>query len=130
MEERGLELSEEKTIITHIDDGFDFLGVNIRMYDGKLLTKPSKENVKAFLAKVRRTIKAQAQGTQEELIRKLNPMITDWINFQRHNVLTAAEVKALAANNPLLAEKMTVDNEISRLKLLKGEWKNTSESFT
>ncbi|WP_283271401.1 group II intron reverse transcriptase/maturase, partial [Streptococcus dysgalactiae] len=41
LKERGLELSEEKTLISHITDGFDFLGVNIRMYDGKLLTKPS-----------------------------------------------------------------------------------------
>ena len=40
--ERGLELSKEKTKITHIEEGFDFLGFNIRKYNGKLLTKPSK----------------------------------------------------------------------------------------
>jgi RNA-directed DNA polymerase len=42
LKERGLTLSEEKTRITHIDEGFDFLGFNIRKYKGKLLTKPSK----------------------------------------------------------------------------------------
>ena len=43
---RGLTLSEEKTKITHIDEGFDFLGFNIRKYKGTLLIKPSKKNVK------------------------------------------------------------------------------------
>ena len=42
--ERGLVLSPEKTKITYIEDGFDFLGWNIRKYDGKLLMKPSKAN--------------------------------------------------------------------------------------
>jgi RNA-directed DNA polymerase len=45
LQERGLELSEEKTKITHIDDGFDFLGFNIRKYNGKLITKPARQNV-------------------------------------------------------------------------------------
>ena len=42
---RGLELSTEKTIITHIDKGFDFLGFNVRKYNGKLLIKPAKKNI-------------------------------------------------------------------------------------
>jgi RNA-directed DNA polymerase len=45
------QLSAEKSGITHIDKGFDFLSVNIRKYNGKLLIKPSKKNVKAFLDK-------------------------------------------------------------------------------
>lgn len=53
MKERGLELSPEKTVIAHIDDGFDFLGQNVRKYHGKLLIKPSKKNVQAFLDNVR-----------------------------------------------------------------------------
>jgi RNA-directed DNA polymerase len=55
--ERGLELSPEKTSITHIDQGFDFLGFNVRKYNGKLLIMPSKKNVHVFLAKVRDQIK-------------------------------------------------------------------------
>lgn len=51
--ERGLELSEEKTCISHIDDGFDFLGWNIRKYNGILLTKPSKTSVKKVTQKMR-----------------------------------------------------------------------------
>ena len=48
LEERGLTLSEEKTHVTHINDGFDFLGFNLRKYKGKLLIKPSKSNVLSF----------------------------------------------------------------------------------
>ena len=56
--ERGLVLSPEKTKITHISEGFDFLGQNVRKYGGKLLIKPSARNVKAFLDRVRETIRA------------------------------------------------------------------------
>ena len=87
--ERGLELSEEKTLITHIETGFNFLGVNIRMYGKstkKLLTKPSKINIKAFLDKIRKKIKDNCSMSQEKLIRTLNPMIRGWVNFHKHNV--------------------------------------------
>ena len=53
MIERGLQLSPEKTCITHIEEGFDFLGQNLRRYGGKLLITPSKKNMHAFLEKVR-----------------------------------------------------------------------------
>jgi len=45
MKERGLTLSQEKTLITHIENGFDFLGQHLRKYHGKLLIKPSKKNI-------------------------------------------------------------------------------------
>jgi len=63
--ERGLQLSEEKTVITHIGDGFDFLGKNIRKYNGKLLIKPSKTSVKSFLEKVRSIIKDNKSTKQD-----------------------------------------------------------------
>lgn len=84
--ERGLQLSEEKTLITHIDDGFDFLGKNIRKYNGKLLIKPSKASLKAFLHKVRSIIKENKSTKQETLIRRLNPVIRGWVNNQRYVV--------------------------------------------
>ena len=39
-------------------------------------------------------------------------------------VLSASEVKAIATENPLLAEKMSIDNEVTRLKLLRSQWEN------
>jgi RNA-directed DNA polymerase len=50
LQQRGLKLSPTKTITTHVEKGFDFLGQNVRRYpDGKLRVKPSKKNVKTFL---------------------------------------------------------------------------------
>jgi RNA-directed DNA polymerase len=86
LQERGLELSEEKTKITHIDDGFDFLGFNIRKYNGKLITKPARQNVLEFVRNVRGVIKKYAAVSAGELIRILNPKIQGWANFYRHKV--------------------------------------------
>jgi RNA-directed DNA polymerase len=84
--ERGLVLSPEKTKITHIREGFDFLGWNIRQYDGKLLMKPSKANVKAHLDKIREVIKANKTAKQANLIRLLNPILRGWANYHSHVV--------------------------------------------
>jgi RNA-directed DNA polymerase len=90
LKERGLVLSPEKTCITHIETGFDFLGQNIRKYDGKMLIKPSKKNVKAFLDKVRGTIRANKSASQVNLIGLLNPVIRGWANYHRHIVASQA----------------------------------------
>lgn len=67
LKERGLKLSESKTRITHIAEGFDFLGKHIRKYDGKFLTKPSPENVKTFLSEIKATIGQHLHSPVEKL---------------------------------------------------------------
>jgi RNA-directed DNA polymerase len=52
LKQRGLELSNEKTQITHINDGFDFLGWNFRKYNGKLLIKPSKKSIQKITREI------------------------------------------------------------------------------
>jgi RNA-directed DNA polymerase len=89
LKERGLELSLEKTKITHIDDGFDFLGFNIRKYKGKLLIKPAKKGIANFLGKIRDTIKAKRSCKASNLIDMLNPKIIGWANHFRHVVAKA-----------------------------------------
>ena len=88
--ERGLELSESKTLITHIDDGVDFLGWNIRKYDGKLIIKPSRKSIEKITEKMREIIHKAAAWTQEDLIKALNPVITGWANYHRHIVAKRA----------------------------------------
>jgi RNA-directed DNA polymerase len=83
LQERGLELSPTKTVTTHVEQGFDFLGQNVRRYpNGKLLIKPSKKNVKTFLDGIRRMIKAAHGMSAADLIDHLNPKIRGWANYQ------------------------------------------------
>jgi RNA-directed DNA polymerase len=81
LKDKGLELSEEKTLITHIDTGFDFLGWNFRKYNGILLVKPSKKSIDKVTVNISNTIKRGKAWKQEELIASLNPLITGWATY-------------------------------------------------
>jgi RNA-directed DNA polymerase len=93
LKERGLTLSPEKTKIVHIEEGFDFLGWNVRKYDGKFLIKPAKKNVRAFLQKVREIIKQAKTAKQETVIEKLNPIIRGWANYHQNQVAKETFIK-------------------------------------
>jgi RNA-directed DNA polymerase len=84
LQERGLELSLEKTKITHIKDGFDFLGFNVRKFRGRPLSQPAKKNVHRFLDDIRASIKTNLALAAGRLIAMLNPKIRGWANFYRH----------------------------------------------
>lgn len=85
LNQRGLVLSQEKTRITNIYDGFDFLGVNTRKYsNGKLIQKPAKDSIKRFMQDIRETIKHYQAAKTEDLIRMLNLKLTGWANYYRH----------------------------------------------
>jgi RNA-directed DNA polymerase len=85
--ERGLVLSSEKTLITHIENGFDFLGQNIRRYPhGKLFIKPARKSVVSVLAKVKQIIREYLGSTAHLLINRLNPIVRGWANYHRHVV--------------------------------------------
>jgi RNA-directed DNA polymerase len=87
LQERGLELSHEKTRITHIENGFDFLGQTIRRHrHGKVLIKPSKRSVKTFLSKIQETIDNSGSLTTGDMIWRLNQQIKGWTMYHRHAV--------------------------------------------
>jgi RNA-directed DNA polymerase len=86
---RGLQLSEEKTRIVHINQGFDFLGWHFRKYRETLLIKPSKKNAQTFYRKVAEVISTHKTVTQAELIRLLNPMLRGWAQYHRPVVAKA-----------------------------------------
>jgi len=81
---QGLTLSEEKTRITPIEQGFDFLGQNLRTYGGKLLIQP---------AKTKDIIRAHRGDQTAVMIGKLNPVIRGWANYHRHICSSAALTK-------------------------------------
>lgn len=98
LKERGLTLSEEKTRIVHLTEGFDFLGFNIRQYPApqtsrsgwKLLIKPSKESVQKVQKKLK-DLWLRAHGNSvQTVLRKLNPIIRGWANYFR--TVVASEI--------------------------------------
>jgi len=76
--ERGLEISSEKSRVTDIRTGFDFLGATLRKMGGKLLMTPSRKSVKAFLDGIRGAIRTHMGSSIEKLISLLNPRIRGW----------------------------------------------------
>lgn len=83
LSKRGLELSAEKTLITSMEDGFDFLGFNSRHYKGKLLIKPSKKKVLAFCKRIGEEVRNLNGVEQEALIKKLNPILRGFANYYK-----------------------------------------------
>jgi RNA-directed DNA polymerase len=84
LNERGLQLSPEKTKITHIREGFDFLGQNVRKHRERLLVIPAHKNVHAFLERIRTILHQNKMSAQEPLIRHLSLVIRGWANYHRH----------------------------------------------
>jgi RNA-directed DNA polymerase len=84
LKERGLELSREKSKITHIDEGFDFLGIQMRKYKGKLIRTPSKKSISRFLNEIKTLVKSNPTAKTENLLRQLNPKIRGWSQYFQH----------------------------------------------
>ena len=87
--ERGLELSATKTQITHVTEGFDFLGWHVQKHIKENARKdflrivPSKRNAKVFYAKLRDRLRELRGARQDDVIFALNPMIRGWGNYHR-----------------------------------------------
>ena len=84
LHQRGLELSEQKTVITHIETGFHFLGHTLRKFGPKLLITPAKSKVQTLRQKIKQCIQSALGLSQETLLRKLNPLLRGWANYYRN----------------------------------------------
>ena len=82
--ERGLKLSEAKTKVVHIDDGFDFLGFNVRRYKGTVLTRPQKAKVVQHLRTIGDYLRRHRQAGPSQVIGDLAPLIRGWTAYYRH----------------------------------------------
>jgi RNA-directed DNA polymerase len=86
LQPRGLVFNEEKTRVTHLDDGIDFLSFNIRRYCGKLLIKPSKAAIKRIKARLTAEMRALRGANAQAVLQQLNPIIRGWSVYYRHVV--------------------------------------------
>ena len=91
--DRGLELSQEKTRIRHLTEGFNFLGFNVRQYPVrntktgyKLLIRPSSESVTAFKRRLKREWLALAGHNVDAVLNRLEPLLRGWVNYFRTTV--------------------------------------------
>jgi len=89
----GLRLSEAKTRVSHIDEGFDFLGWHIQRRNRRgrpgekaVYTYPSKKALASIIGKIRRLTRRHRHRTLADLLRRLNPVLRGWCNYFRHGV--------------------------------------------
>jgi len=80
---RGLVFNEDKTQIVTLDEGFDFLGVTVRRYHGKLLIKPSRTAVARIRERLRTEMRSLRGANAQAVIARLNPIIRGWAAYYR-----------------------------------------------
>jgi RNA-directed DNA polymerase len=87
---RGLTLSEEKTVLTYIRDGFTFLGQTFRKHGRKLHITPAEEGIQSPIQKGGALIRKYVSAPMVILIKKLNQVLRGWANYHRHMVSSEA----------------------------------------
>jgi RNA-directed DNA polymerase len=86
-----------------VEDGFDFLGQNLRRSGTKLLLKPSRKSVRALLAQVGQVIRHEGRHlTAGDLIVRLNPKLRGWALYHRH----ASSKRTLVRVDALILKKL------------------------
>jgi RNA-directed DNA polymerase len=91
----GLRLSEQKTRVAHIDEGFDFLGWRIQRQQKRgavkrvVYTYPTKAALAAVKAMVRTLTRGMTNHPLNVLLHQLNPVLRGWTSYFRHGVSKA-----------------------------------------
>ena len=80
---RGLAFNEDKTRVVDLDEGYDFLGFNVRRYHGLLLIKPSKTALRRIRKRLRTEVRALRGSNAAAVIARLNPIIRGWAAYYR-----------------------------------------------
>ena len=83
---RGLAFNEDKTRVVTLDEGFDFLGFNVRRYGGKPLIKPSKAAIRRIRERLRTELRSLRGTNAQVVIKRLNPIIRGWAAYYRTQV--------------------------------------------
>jgi len=83
---RGLVFNEDKTRVVTLEEGFDFLGFNVRRYHGKPLIKPSKAAQRRIRERLRTEMRSLRGTNSPTVIKRLNPIIRGWAAYYRTQV--------------------------------------------
>jgi RNA-directed DNA polymerase len=83
---RGLSFNEDKTRVVTLNEGFDFLGFNVRRYGTKPLIKPSKAAQRRIRERLRTELRSMRGTNAPTVIKKLNPIIRGWAVYYRTQV--------------------------------------------
>ena len=87
---RGLAFNEDKTRVVSLDEGFDFLGFNVRRYGNKSLIKPSKAAVRRIRERLRTELRSLRGSNAQAVLKRLNPIIRGWAAYYRTQVSSEA----------------------------------------
>ena len=87
---RGLAFNEDKTRVVSLDEGFDFLGFNVRRYRGKPLIRPSTAAIRRIRKRLRTELRSLRGHNARAVIRRLNPIIRGWAAYYRTQVSSQA----------------------------------------
>jgi len=101
---RGLAFNEDKTRVVSLDEGFDFLGFNVRQQSGKLLIKPSTAAQRRIRERLRCEMRSLRGANARAVIKRLNPIIRGWAAYNRP-VVSSEVFSALDAYKWRLAYK-------------------------
>jgi len=91
---RGLAFNEDKTRVVTLNEGFDFLGFNVRRYDDKTLIRPSKAAARRIRKRLRTELWSLRGSNAQAVVKRLNPIIRGWAAYYRTQV-SAATFRAL-----------------------------------
>jgi RNA-directed DNA polymerase len=86
-EQLGLDLSEDKTLITHATAGFDFLGFHIRKFKSRkgVIIKPSSDNIQNMRDNIGKILNRKTwESSVVNVIQALNPRVRGWANYYRY----------------------------------------------
>lgn len=89
-DELKMELSAEKTLVTHVDEGFDFLGHRLRRVPWRktkvCFTYPSNKSLEAIKHKIREfTTRSTLNHSLKTLLSRLNPVLRGWATYFRYD---------------------------------------------
>ena len=87
LSERGLELSPDKTVVTHVRNGFDFLGWHVFDNGWRLIITPSERSVTSLLGKIKDVLIRDPHDTPEKLYKALRPIVVGWLNYHKGVVI-------------------------------------------